>query len=199
MIGYLKGKLTYKSPTYVYVECMGVGYHVNISLNTFTSIKELDEVKLFTTHSMGSMNDPEMSLYGFFEENERSIYKLLVSISGVGKNTALTILSYKTSDEIRSAILNDQPTTFSSVKGIGPKTAKRIILDLKDKVSKEFGAEGVIGVQSNNIIEKEALSALIALGFPKQSIEKQIAKALSQNTNIDQVEDLIKAVLKQIS
>lgn len=199
MIGYLKGKLTFKSPTYVYVECYGVGYHVNISLNTFTSIKELEEVKLFTFHSMGSMNDPSMSLYGFFAEDERSLYKLLVSISGVGKNTALTILSYKTSDEIRGAILNDDPKTFSSVKGIGPKTAKRIILDLRDKVSKEMGTETILGVSSNNIIEKEALSALVALGFPKQAIEKQIKRVLSQNSDISQVEDLIKAVLKQIS
>src|SRR5690606_15460887 len=128
-----------------------------------------------------------------------NIFKLLISISGVGKNTALTILSYKTSTEIKNAILTEDDRMFSSVKGIGPKTAKRIILDLKDKVHKEVGNDGVMPVSTNNIIEKEALSALIALGFPKVTVEKQIRNVLTQNSEITQVEDLIKAVLKQIS
>jgi Holliday junction DNA helicase RuvA len=195
LIAYLQGKLTHKTPTFVYVDCNGVGYHVNISLNTYSKLEELDTIKLMTyMHT----NDDGQSLYGFMDEAERSVFVLLISVSGVGPNTARVILSYMTTEETKSAIVHENVVALNKVKGIGPKTAKRIILDLKDKIIKISGDQPLIINESNNTLRDEALSALVALGFPKNSVEKQLNSVLSNNSDIDQVEDVIKLVLKQM-
>jgi len=195
LIAYLQGKLTHKNPAFVYVDCNGVGYHVNISLNTYSRLENLDAVKIMTyMHT----NDDGQSLFGFMDEAERAIFILLISVSGVGPNTARVILSYMTTEEAKSAIVHENVVALNKVKGIGPKTAKRIILDLKDKILKISGDQPLIMSESNNTVRDEALSALVALGFPKNSVEKQLKSILSTNSDIDQVEDIIKLVLKQM-
>ncbi len=197
MIAYLNGDITYKTPTYIYVDCHGVGYHVNISLNTYAKLENLQKIKILTYLNV---KEDEQTLFGFFDDDERSLFILLISVSGVGVNTARIILSYMTPDEVRTAIIHENAVSLGKVKGIGPKTAKRIILDLKDKVIKESGSDHVILVGPETAsIRSEALSALIALGFPKPVVEKQIKIVMEKNPNTDQVEDLIKQVLKQMS
>ncbi|MFN8338118.1 MAG: Holliday junction branch migration protein RuvA [Saprospiraceae bacterium] len=197
MIAYLNGEITHKTPTYIYVDCHGVGYHVNISLNTYSKLEKLQKIKIFTYLNV---REDDQSLYGFFDDDERSLFILLISVSGIGVNTARVILSYMNPDEVRSAIMHENAVALGKVKGIGPKTAKRIILDLKDKVIKESGSEQVILFSpENNTIRNEALSALVALGFPKPMVEKQVKTILEKNPNIELVEDLIKQVLKQLS
>ncbi|MBK8624312.1 MAG: Holliday junction branch migration protein RuvA [Saprospiraceae bacterium] len=197
MIAYLNGEITHKTPTYIYVDCHGVGYHVNISLNTYSKLESLQKIKIFTYLNV---KEDEQSLFGFYDDDERSLFILLISVSGVGVNTARVILSYMNPDEVRTAIIHDNPVALGKVKGIGPKTAKRIILDLKDKVIKETGTDQVILLSpEGNTIRNEALSAMIALGFPKPVVEKQIKSVLEKNPNIEQVEDLIKQVLKQMN
>ena len=197
MIAYLNGDITYKTPTYIYVDCHGVGYHVNISLNTYAKLENLQKIKILTYLNV---KEDEQTLFGFFDDDERSLFILLISVSGVGVNTARIILSYMTPDEVRTAIIHENAVSLGKVKGIGPKTAKRIILDLKDKVIKESGSDHVILVGPETAsIRSEALSALIALGFPKPVVEKQIETVMEKNPNTDQVEDLIKQVLKQMS
>ena len=141
MIAYLNGEITHKTPTYIYVDCHGVGYHVNISLNTYSKLESLQKIKIFTYLNV---KEDEQSLFGFYDDDERSLFILLISVSGVGVNTARVILSYMNPDEVRTAIIHDNPVALGKVKGIGPKTAKRIILDLKDKVIKETGTDQVI-------------------------------------------------------
>lgn len=197
MIAYLNGEITHKTPTYIYVDCHGVGYHVNISLNTYSKLESLQKIKIFTYLNV---KEDEQSLFGFFDDDERSLFVLLISVSGVGVNTARVILSYMNPEEVRTAIIHDNPVALGKVKGIGPKTAKRIILDLKDKVIKETGTEQVILLSpEGNTIRNEALSAMIALGFPKPVVEKQIKSVMEKNPNIEAVEDLIKQVLKQMN
>lgn len=193
----MNGEITHKTPTYIYVDCHGVGYHVNISLNTYSKLEKLQKIKIFTYLNV---REDDQSLYGFFDDDERSLFILLISVSGIGVNTARVILSYMNPDEVRSAIMHENAVALGKVKGIGPKTAKRIILDLKDKVIKESGSEQVILFSpENNTIRNEALSALVALGFPKPMVEKQVKTILEKNPNIELVEDLIKQVLKQLS
>jgi Holliday junction DNA helicase RuvA len=195
LIAYLQGKLTLKNPAFVYVDCNGVGYHVNISLNTYSKLEKLEEVKIMTyMHT----NDDGQTLYGFMDEAEREVFVLLISVSGVGPNTARVILSYMTTEEIKSAIAHENVVALNKVKGIGPKTAKRIILDLKDKILKISGDQPHLLNESNNTVRDEALSALVALGFPKNSVEKQLNSILSTNKDIVQVENIIKLVLKQM-
>jgi holliday junction DNA helicase RuvA len=197
MIAYLNGAITHKTPTYIYVDCQGVGYHVNISLNTYSKLESLEKVKIFTYLNI---KEDEHSLYGFFDDDERQLFILLISVSGVGVNTARVILSYMTADEVRSAIMFENEVAIGKVKGIGPKTAKRIILDLKDKVIKSSGSDQVILFDpQSNTIRNEALSALQALGFPKPAVEKNIKTILDKNPNVDSVEELIKMVLKSMN
>jgi len=197
MIAYLNGEITHKTPTFIYVDCQGVGYHVNISLNTYSKLENLQKVKIFTYLNV---KEDEQSLYGFFDDDERSLFILLISVSGIGVNTARVILSYMNPDEVRSAIIHENAVALGKVKGIGPKTAKRIILDLKDKVIKESGSDPVVLInQEVQTFRQEAISALIALGFPKPMVEKQVKFVLEKNPNIEQVEDLIKHVLKNMS
>lgn len=196
MIAYLKGKITLKNPAFIYVECGGVGYHVNISLYTFQQLEDKEEIKILTYLQV---KEDSHSLYGFYDERERNLFVHLISVSGVGVNTARVMLSSMSVDEMRSAIINDQAAVLNKIKGIGPKTAKRIILDLKEKVMKDGGATETISASVSNTILDEALSAMIALGFPRNTVQKQLNAIMSSNSNITQVEDLIKAALKQLS
>ena len=155
MIAYLNGSISHKTPTYIYVDCNGVGYHVNISLNTYSKLENLSKIKIFTYLNV---KEDEQSLFGFFDDEERSLFVLLISVSGVGVNTARVILSYMAPEEVKSAIIHENAVALGKVKGIGPKTAKRIILDLKDKVIKETGGEQVIlSSPESNTIRNEAL------------------------------------------
>jgi holliday junction DNA helicase RuvA len=197
LIAYLSGNITHKTPTFIYVECGGVGYHVNISLYTYSKLENLDKIKIFTYLNV---KEDEQSLYGFFDDDERSLFVLLISVSGVGVNTARVILSYMSPDEVKSAIMFENELAISKVKGIGPKTAKRIILDLKDKVIKKSGQDQVVlFTAESNTIKNEALSALTTLGFARAVVEKTIKSVLDKNPNIESVEDLIKMVLKHMS
>ena len=145
------------------------------------------------------MREDGHSLYGFFDEEEKTIFSALIGVSGIGTNTARLILSAMVFEEVRMAILQENVAAFSSIKGIGPKTAKRIILDLKDKMVKDSGELGTSVHRIDNTLQEEALSALIALGFPRQTVIKVITDALKSNQDITGVEDLIKKVLKQLS
>ena len=196
MYGYLTGKITHKTPTFIYIECGGVGYHVNISLNTFALLDGKTDMKLYTHLQV---REDDMSLYGFADEGERALFVLLISVSGVGTNTARIILSYMTIDEVKKAIMNEDAITLSKAKGIGPKTAKRIILDLKEKVIKESGSEPSSNVKMvSNSMKDDALSALMSLGFPRVSVEKTIVQIIQKYPEMNQVEELIKLVLKQM-
>lgn len=139
------------------------------------------------------------NLYGFYDEVEKSFFSHLISVSGIGPNTARVILSYMNTEEVQAAILSENVAALSSVKGIGPKTAKRIILDLKDKISKDSGNVSMEIPTVNNTVREEALSALLALGFPKSVIIKYISQILKNEPGMISVEDLIKKVLKQMS
>ena len=196
MIAYLNGDISYKTPAFIYVDCNGVGYHVNISLHTYSRLENLQKVKILTYLHV---KEDEQSLYGFFDDEERALFVLLISVSGIGVNTARVILSYMSPEEVKTAIIHENAVALGKVKGIGPKTAKRIILDLKDKVIKESGSDPVSVVSPEvHTFRQEALSALMALGFPKPVVEKQIKFVMDKNPDIEQVEDLIKNVLKNM-
>jgi len=196
MIAYLKGTIAYKSPTYIIVETGGVGYHVNISLNTYAEIEKLEKVQILTHLQV---KEDSHTLYGFAEEAERKMFVLLISVSGIGPNTARVVLSSLKVEEVRSAIVSENVAVFNKVKGIGPKTAKRIILDLKDKVIKESGDIPTTVAPTNNTIREEALSALVALQFPRIKVQKVLNKILQQQPTINSVEELIKTALKNLS
>jgi Holliday junction DNA helicase RuvA len=191
MYEFLQGVLTEKNPTYVVLENSGIGYLVNISLNTFTKIKELQEAKLFTHFYV---REDAQILYGFADETERELFRFLLSVSGVGASTARLILSSLTTEEVHAAITQGQSSVLQSVKGVGAKTAQRIVIDLKDKLVKAgIGPEKVDF--SHNTLKDEALSGLLILGFNKSSAEKAINKIL-QKDSITSVESLIKEALK---
>jgi len=195
VIAYLEGKINYKAPTNIHLDIGGIAYDVQISLNTFAEIEQLDRVKLYT-HLI--IRDDAHSIYGFFTMSEKDLFGKLISVSGIGPNTARVILSYMTPNEAKSAILTDNVVAFKKVKGVGPKTAQRVILDLKDKVAKE-GLELESVNMPDSSLRDEALSALLALGFNKNIVGKQLDKVLKVNPDVTQVENLIKAVLRQLS
>jgi holliday junction DNA helicase RuvA len=198
MIAYLSGKITSKGPTHILLETGGIGYMVKISLNTFEKIQNLDTCRLHTSLIVKIENQSVsgFDLYGFFEEMEKDLFEKLISVSGVGAATARMMLSSFKPDEIRNAILTENETMIQSIKGIGPKSAKRIILELKDKVGKISG-DSVLLSSPNNTMKEEALSALLALGFNKQAGDKVLVK-LQASSNSWTVEGLIKEALKQL-
>lgn len=196
MIAYIKGNISFKSPTYFEVETGGVGYHINISLNTYSQLEKAENVKILTYLHI---KEDSHTLYGFADEKERNLFKHLISVSGIGPNTARVVLSSMVPEEVQQAIISEDVLAFKKVKGIGPKTAKRIILDLKDKILKESGESAITFTPQNNTIRDEALSALVALGFPKVQIQKLLNKMLRENSDVTQVEELIKMALKQLS
>ena len=191
MYAFISGKVTEKTPAYVVIDNHGIGYFINITLNTFTAIGEKEEVKLYT-HTQ--ILEDAHNLFGFYSQKERDLFELLISVSGVGCNTARLILSSLTVSELSNAIANDDAKTIQSVKGIGTKTAQRIVIDLKDKL-KKIDVQTEIFSAPNNTIRTEALSALTILGFNKAAIEKALDKILKQNPDAT-VEALIKEALK---
>ncbi len=196
MIAYLEGKLTSKTPTQVYLDIGGIAYEVNISLNTFATIEHLEEAKL---HTKLIIRENEHTLYGFHELEEKQLFVKLISVKGVGPNTARVILSYMTPAETTSAILHDNVAAFKKVKGVGPKTAQQIILDLKNKIAKESLATKTNVISSANSIREEAMAALVSLGFPRSQVGKMVDKVMKDNSDINQVEVLIKTVLRQLT
>ena len=193
MIAQIKGKLVDKTPTYVVIDCCGIGYEVKISLNTFSQIGE-GETCLLYTHFV--VREDAQLLYGFKETSERELFRLLISVSGVGSSTAMMILSSLSPSETKQAILNSDVNTLKSVKGIGAKSAERIIIDLRDKIGKvDSGA--TISFQSNNTVKDEALSALVMLGFGKNPAEKALDKIVKLGDDLT-VEELIKRALKSL-
>lgn len=194
MIAYLSGKFSYKSPAMVYVDVQGVGYEVNISLNTYSHIQQLNEGKLFTYLQI---KEDAHTLYGFFDAVEKEMFILLISVSGVGAATARMMLSGMKQDEIRNAIMMNHTSVLESVKGIGRKTAERIVLELKDKISKiSTSAQGFAGV--GNTLEQDALNALVALGIARPVAEQAIKKIVISEPSINTLEILIKKALKAI-
>ena len=194
MIHHIKGQLVEKSPTHAVIEANGVGYFLNISLITFSKLGNNESCKLFTHLSI---KEDAHTLYGFAEKSEREIFRQLISVNGVGASTARVMLSSMTADEITSAIVTGDVNMLKSIKGIGAKSAQRIIVDLKDKLGKVEGIEQNILTIANNTTRDEALSALLALGFTKISVEKVLNKALKTQPELD-VESLIKEALKNL-
>lgn len=197
MLAYIQGKITHKTPTYIWIDINGLGYEVNISLFTFEQIKNLAECKLFIKQ-VGKIENQNLTgflLYGFFEQSEKDLFEKLTSVSGVGSNTAMTMLSTYKVEDIINAIVTKNISFVKSIKGIGPKSAERIILELKDKVVATAQFEVEKGVSYSNIKE-EALMALVSLGFNKNIAIKAINSSMSNNPDIETVEQLIKAGLK---
>ena len=192
MYDYFRGKLVEKTPAEAIVDCNGVAYNLNISLQTFSSIKDSEDVKLYA-HLM--VREDSHTLYGFINKVERTIFRHLISVNGVGANTARVILSSMSTDEVINAILLENVNAFKSVKGIGAKTAQRIILDLKDKVGKDSEITEIIS-DSYNTNKDEALTALVMLGFAKNSAEKVLQKIIEEQGLTVSVEDLIRQALK---
>ncbi len=193
MITHLRGKLVEKNPTYIIVECAGVGYFLNISLHTFSKVGDDENIRLFTHLQV---KEDSHTLFGFAEKTEREIFRLLLSVSGIGASTARTMLSSLNPDQIKQAIASGDVPTIQGIKGIGAKTAQRVILDLKDKILKVYDMDEV-SPQSNNTTKEEALSALEVLGFARRQSEKIVDRVLSQDTSMS-VEALIKQALKNL-
>lgn len=193
MITHIRGKLVEKNPTYAVIETNGVGYWLNISLNTYSQLPDNEFVILYTHLSI---KEDAHTLYGFINKTEREIFRLLISVSGVGPSIARTMLSSMTTDEIQQAIASNNVSVIQSVKGIGVKTAQRVLVDLRDKISKTYAIDEVYASQSNTI-KNEALSALEVLGFNKKQVEKAVDKILLEDNTLS-VEVLIKNALKNL-
>ena len=195
MIAYLKGKLAYKDPARVIIDVQGVGYEVKISLHTYASLQEGETCQLFTYLHI---KEDAHTLFGFKELAEKKMFLDLTSISGVGPGTGLMILSSLNPQEVQQAILNEEVRTIQSVKGVGAKTAQRIILELKDKIGKTDGvmANMPINAPSHNTLRNEALSALVTLGINRSVAEKNLSTILKNSTQDLTLEELIKRALK---
>jgi Holliday junction DNA helicase RuvA len=193
MIDYIKGKLTELTPTFIIVDNEGIGYYISISLSTFTRLEGKNECKILV-HEV--IREDSHQLFGFADKEERDIFRLLISVTGVGASTARMMLSSLSYDEIEKAILGSDVNTLKSIKGIGLKTAQRIIVDLKDKIGKHSGT-GEIFAFTDNTKREEALSALVMLGFGKSAVFKVLDRIIREEKNLT-VEDLIKKALKSL-
>lgn len=193
MIAHLQGKLVEKTPTQVVIDCAGVGYEVNISLHTYSLIPATDFIKLYTYLQI---KEDAHTLFGFVEKSEREIFKLLLSVSGIGASIARTMLSSLDPKQITNAIGSGDVVTIQSIKGIGSKTAQRVILDLKDKILKLYDLDEV-SMSQNNTNRDEALSALEVLGFVRKTSEKIIEKIVKEDPEAS-VESIIKKALKNL-
>lgn len=194
MYAYLEGKFTYKSPAQVYVDINGVGFEVNISLNTYSAIQRMDHGRLYTYLQV---KEDGHTLFGFSEKAEKEMFLLLISVSGVGAATARMMLSTLKPEEVRIAILQANVRLLESVKGIGKKSAERLVLELKDKVAKH-SADSEPSIRVNNSLEQDAFIALTALGISRQQAESSIQKIMRTEPSILILEDLIKKALKAI-
>ena len=193
MITHLRGKLVEKSPTGVVIECNGVGYFVNISLNTYSQLTNDENIRLLTHLQV---KEDSHQLYGFINSTERDIFRLLISVSGIGTNTARTMLSSLTPKQVRDGISSEDVALIQSVKGIGLKTAQRVIIDLRDKILKAYDFDETISVL-NNTKKDEALSALEVLGFSKKQSDRVVIKILKRIPEAS-VELIIKEALKNL-
>ncbi|MFA5555731.1 MAG: Holliday junction branch migration protein RuvA [Flavobacteriaceae bacterium] len=193
MITHIQGKLIEKSPTNVVIDCAGVGYYINISLHTYSLIPDSENIKLFTYLQV---REDAHTLFGFVEKSEREIFKLLISVSGIGASIARTMLSSLTPKQVIQSIASADIATIQSAKGIGAKTAQRVIIDLKEKVLKVYDLDEVSTV-SDNTNKSEALSALEVLGFNRKLAEKAIEKVLKEAPQAS-VENIIKLALKNL-
>ncbi len=193
MIAHLQGKLVEKSPTQIIIDCGGVGYHVNISLHTYSLLPSTDFIKVYTHLQI---KEDAHTLFGFMEKSEREIFRLLLSVSGIGASIARTMLSSLDPKQITNAIASADVITIQSIKGIGSKTAQRVILDLKEKVLKLYDLDEVSMSQSNTNRD-EALSALEVLGFVRKTSEKIIEKIVKEDPDAS-VETIIKKALKNL-
>jgi holliday junction DNA helicase RuvA len=193
MITQIRGKLVEKNPTDVVVDCNGVGYLLHISLNTFTALPSDENVTLYS-HLV--VREDAHILYGFITKTEREVFKLLISVSGVGPSIARTMLSSMTSEEIQQAIASENVHVIQAVKGIGAKTAQRVIVDLKDKIMKTFDMDEV-SVHANNTNKDEALSALEVLGFQRKQSEKIVNTIVKEHPEAS-IEKIIKLALKNL-
>ncbi|NQZ78120.1 MAG: Holliday junction branch migration protein RuvA [Ekhidna sp.] len=196
MITYLRGKLTFKDPTHLIVEVQGVGYEVKISLITYSQVKDKEDILIQTYLHI---KEDSHTLFGFYEQSEKKRFLDLLSINGVGPSTALMILSSLDAKELQAAIIQEDVKTIQSVKGIGGKTAQRIILELKDKMKKEGLLDKSLEIQPrfDNTLRNEALSALITLGINKSAAEKTVDKILKEYGDELKLEELIKHALKR--
>ena len=193
MISHLSGKLVSKSPTALVVECNGIGYEVNISLNTYSKIIDSEQIKIYTHLQV---REDSHSIFGFFDELERSVFRLLISVSGIGANTARTMLSSMPPNKVIESIQSDNVVAIQSIKGIGAKTAQRVIIDLKDKVlnladDKEFN------VSPDNTQREEALSALSVLGYPIKQTQRIVDSLINAEPDMP-VERIIKNALNKL-
>ena len=194
MIAYLAGKFSYKNPAVVYVDVNGIGYEVNISLNTWSQIQNLKEGKLFTYLQV---KEDSHTVYGFFDTAEKEMFVMLISVSGIGAATARMMLSSMKPDEISKAILQGNARLLESVKGIGRKTAERLVLELRDKVSKQPFDVNLTPAKGNSL-QQDALNALVALGISKLQAESALQKLNNNQPGINNLEELIKKALKSI-
>lgn len=194
MYDYFSGKLIFKAPTHVILDVGGIGYHIHISLTTFSQIKDQEQCKLFVSFQV---REDAHTLYGFATEGERQLFNHLISVSGIGPNTGRMMLSSITPEEIQSAIVNGQVATIQKIKGIGPKSAQRVILELQDKLKKQ-GPDALIALPVTKAsVPEEALAALVMLGFVKAQAEKVLNGLINIDPN-QSVEQLIKAALKKL-
>ncbi|ATA91814.1 Holliday junction branch migration protein RuvA [Capnocytophaga canimorsus] len=194
MITQIQGKLVEKNPTHLVVDCHGVGYFVNITLNTYSTLPQSEAIKLYTYLQI---KEDAHNLYGFLTKAEREVFVLLISVSGVGAGTARTMLSSLTAAQVRSAIINGDVATIQSVKGIGAKTAQRVILDLKEKMTKLQDFEDIPHNEVNTNKE-EALAALEVLGFVRKQAEKVVDRIVRTSSEQLSVEEIIKQALKNL-
>jgi Holliday junction DNA helicase RuvA len=194
MYAYLQGKFTFKNPAQVYVDVHGVGYEVNISLNTYAAIQNLPEGRLYT---FLQVKEDGHTLFGFFDKVEKEIFIQLISVSGIGAATARMMLSHMKPDEVSRAIVQANVKLLESIKGIGKKTAERLVLELRDKVGKVVPDINTTAL-SGNSLHQDALNALIALGISKQQAETSIQKLNNTQPGINNLEELIKKALKSI-
>ncbi len=193
MITHIQGRLVEKNPTNIVIDCNGVGYYINISLHTFSQLPTEEQVKLFTHLQV---REDSHTLYGFSSIVEREIFRLLISVSGVGASIARTMLSSLSPEQVMEAIAQNDLVTIQSVKGIGSKTAQRVVLDLKDKILKVYGLDDV-SIVSSNTNKNEALSALETLGFARKQAEKVCSTIVKQDPEAS-VETIIKLALKKL-
>ena len=194
MYAYIDGKLAFKCPTYVIIDAGGVGYHINISLHTYSLLGDSERCKLFTWLHV---KEDGHTLYGFADEGERRLFLHLISISGIGPNTGRMMLSSITPDEIQTAIISGNVSLIQRIKGIGPKSAQRVILELQDKLRKE-GPGTLTAAPLSATVKDEALSALVMLGFARNAAEKVIDQEITKNSATLTVEQLIKFALKSL-
>ncbi len=194
MYAYIDGKLVFKSPSYVVIDAGGIGYHINISLHTYSQLGADERCKLYTWLHV---KEDAHTLYGFLDEGERRLFLHLISISGIGPNTARMVLSSITPTEIHSAIINGNVALIQRIKGIGPKSAQRIILELQDKLRKE-GPETLTSAPLNHSAKDEALSALVMLGFARNAAEKVLDQEMNKSKEDLTVEQLVKSALKNL-